>query len=150
MPYQLTGRTALTSERSTGRAVLFSVLGLSAALGIFAWRQLPHPATPPPAIAPQPEAPTPLAKPAPESVDLAPTEDQRLHLAHAEQALVDAAEQLTTARRLLAALSPDLGRSYLQYEKRRADSAWTACDAATRAIEQARDDIKVVAPSRKD
>ena len=158
MPYpQLSGSTGLTSEPSTGRAVLFSVLALAAIMGVAAWRFLPHPAppvpTPAPAqmVAPPLEATPPPAKPAPEPPpNPGPTEDQRLHLDHAEQALVAAAEQLIAARQVLAALSPNLSRSYLKYERRQADSAWTSCDAAARAIEQALDDIKVITSKGKD
>src|SRR5258708_2728518 len=148
---QLTGRRAPAADQSTGRAVLLSVLALAAIIGIVAWRFIPRAAPPAPAATPLVVAVTPPpVKPAPEPPNPAPTEDQQLHLEHAEQALVAAAEQLTAARRLLAALSPDLSRSYLQYEKRRADRAWTSCDAAARAIEQARDDIKLITSKGKD
>lgn len=146
MPYpQLTGRPALAHERPSGRPVLLAVVVLAAALGLLAWRLLPQ------RTSESAEAATALAVSRPTSPppEQGPTEDQRLYLEHAEQALVSAAEQLTAARRLLAGLSPALGRSYLQYEKRRADSAWTACDAAARAIEQARDDIKVVVATER-
>ena len=143
---QLTGRTAQPATHTTGRAVFMAVLALALILGGAAWRLIPHPAA-----APQPpEVATQPVKPAPEPPKPNLTEDQQLHLAHAEQQLVAAAEQLATARRLLAALSPALSRNYLQFEKRRADSAWTACDAAQRAIEQARDDIKLITTTGKD
>ena len=143
---QLTGRTAQPAEHTTGRAVFIAVLALAAILAAVGWRLIPHPAA-----APQPsEAVAQPVKLAPEPPKPSLTEDQQLHLAHAEQELVTAAEQLATARRLLAALSPALSRSYLQFEKRRAESAWTACDAAQRAIEQARDDIKLITTTGKD
>jgi hypothetical protein len=142
---QLTGRTGPPAEHTTGRAVFLSVLALTLILGVSAWRLIPHPAAPQPSeVAAQP------VKLAPEPPKPNPTEDQQLHLAHAEQQLVAAAEQLATARRLLASLSPALSRGYLQFEKRRADSAWTSCDAAQRAIEQALDDIKLISSTRKD
>lgn len=143
---QLAGRTAQAAEHTTGRAVFMAILALALILGVSAWRLIPHPAAAPqpPEVAAQP------VQPAPEPLKPNPTEGQQLHLAHAEQQLVAAAEQLATARRLLAALSPALSRSYLQFEKRRADSAWTSCDAAQRAIEQALDDIKVITTTRKD
>jgi hypothetical protein len=50
------------------------------------------------------------------------TQDRQLHLAHAEQELIRAAEQLAQARRILAALSPALSRNYLAAEKRRLDA----------------------------
>lgn len=143
---QLTGRTGQPAEHTTGRAVFMAVLALTFILGVSAWRLIPHPAA-----APQPsEVAAKPVKLAPEPPKPNPTEDQQLHLAHAEQQLVAAAEQLATARRLLASLSPALSRSYLQFEKRRADSAWTSCDAAQRAIEQALDDIKLISSTRKD
>ena len=73
----------------------------------------------------------------------------RIQLAHAEQRLVAAAEHLNKARRLLSALSPQLTRVYLQNEKRSADAAWTACDTAQRALEEALDDVRLTA-NRKE
>jgi hypothetical protein len=143
---QLTGRTAQAAEHTTGRAVFMAILALALILGMSAWRLIPHPAA-----APQPsEVTVQPVQPAPETLKPSPTEDQQLHMAHAEQQLVAAAEQLATARRLLAVLSPALSRNYLQFEKRRAESAWTACDSAQRAIEQARDDIKLITTTGKD
>ncbi|HLG56875.1 MAG TPA: hypothetical protein VI485_16170 [Vicinamibacterales bacterium] len=77
-------------------------------------------------------------------------ESQHLHLAHAEQELVAAAEQLATARRLLAALSPALNRNYLQSERRQAERAWTVTDGAQRAIEQALEDIRFTLSQGKE
>lgn len=144
----LTGRTAQPSESTAARAVFVAVLLLALVLGVSAWQLLPHPAT-------APQSPETVAQPLKPAAAEPPktnpaSEDHQLHLAHAEQQLVAAAEQLTTARRLLASLSPALSRSYLQFEKRRADSAWTACNAAQRAIEEALDDIKLISIKGKD
>lgn len=145
---QLAGRVGASDRSPATRPVLAAVVILAALLGLVAWRWLPHVADVPRA-APQ-QAPAVITPPARADLD-GPTEDQRLHLEHAEQALVMAAEQLTAARRLLSALGPELSRNYLTYEKRRADSAWTSCDTAAQAVEQARDDIKVVTVTpRKD
>jgi len=142
---QLIGHTASNPSQSSTRAVLVAVLTLAGILAVIAWRALSHDT---PAIPSQPPVVATVATPAPKFI--APEDMQTLRLAHAEQSLVAAAEQLNAARRLLANLSPELSRSYLQFEKRRADSAWTACEAAQRAIEQARDDIKTVSSTRKD
>jgi hypothetical protein len=148
---QLTGRASPASQVSIGRPVLLAVLVLAAVLAGLAWRWLPRQAPQATAVAATPAtSSTTTMTPAPTLVEHLSSEDQRLHLEHAHQTLVTAAEQLATARRLLAALSPELSRSYLQYEKRRADSAWTSCDVAARAIEEALDDIKVVATKGKD
>lgn len=148
MPFpQLIGQTTHGAARTSGRAVFTTVLVLAAILAVVAWRLLPRETTAAPQRAVVAAQPT---QPRPEPPTPPPTEHQQLHLAHAEQELVAAAEQLNTARRLLAALSPELSRSYLQLEKRRADSAWTACDTAQRAIEHAREDIKAVSFTRKD
>jgi hypothetical protein len=145
---QLTGQTAHTAPSNTGPAVLVAVLALAAVLAVAAWRLVPHNTS---AIDSPPAAPvTPHAPSAALSANAAKTSDLRLYLTHAEQELVAAAEQLNTARRLLAALSPDLSRSYLQFEKRRADNAWRACDNAQRAVEQAREHIKVIVSTGKD
>lgn len=138
---QLTGRSAEPTARTSTRAVLVSILALAALLVLAAFRILPD--------SPSREGPQPIL-PAAESPPPTPTDNGRLHLAHAEQQLVTAQEQLAAARRLLAALSPQLSRSYLQFEKRRADHAWTACDAAQRSIEQALDDIKLVTATGKE
>ena len=146
MPYpQLTGGVGAPDRSSATRSVLLAVLVLAVGIGAVAWHLLPGAARPSPA-----PPTTAVAFAAPAAVPDGPTEDQRLHLEHAEQALLTAAEQLTTARRLLAALSPELSRNYLEYEKGRADRAWTSCDAAARAVEQARADIKIITTTRKD
>lgn len=151
MPHpQLTGRAGPDSQQSVGRPVLLAVLLFAAVLAGLAWRWLPRSAAQTPAVVATPAAPSTPVAPVPTRVERASTEDQRLHLEHAQQTLVTAAEQLATARRLLAALSPALGRSYLQGEKRRADAAWGSCDVAARAIEEALDDIKVVTTTGKD
>jgi hypothetical protein len=142
---QLTGQTIHTAPSNAGPAVFVSVLALAAVMGLVAWRFIPH--TTVASRAPAVTAAVPSVRQFPNVMD---TMDQQLHLTHAEQELVTAAEQLNTARRLLAGLSPDLNRSYLQYEKRQADRAWTACDHAQRAIEEAREHIKVITSTGKD
>ena len=145
---QLTGQTTHTAPSGSGPAVFVTVLALAGVLAVAAWRFVPHTTSviqSPPVATVVPPSPA-----APSSPNVTQTVDEQLHLAHAEQELVAAAEQLNTARRLLAALSPDLNRSYLQFEKRRTDNAWTACDNAQRAIEQAREHIKVIASTGKD
>jgi hypothetical protein len=145
---QLTGHTPHTSAPNSGSVVGLSVLALAAVFAVGAWRFVPLQSS----AAPSPPAVVATAGPTtpPPGPRLGPSDDQQLHLAHAEQELVAAAEQLHTARRLLAALSLDLNRSYLQYEKRRTDTAWTACDGAQRAIEAAREHLKVIASIEKD
>jgi hypothetical protein len=148
---QLTGRAGPAGQPSIGRPVLFAVLVLAAVLAGLAWRWPPRSAPPAPAVAARlATSSTTSVMPTPPLVERLPNEDQRLHLEHAQQTLVTAAEQLATARRLLAALSPELSRSYMQYEKRRADAAWSSCDVAASAIEEALDDIKVVTTKGKD
>lgn len=132
MPYpQLSGRTSIERPRSGPTAVWLAV-GVLAVVFI-GWQYWPRPTPTPPATPSTVTSTTPVV--------LAPN-DTELRLAHAGAELAQAAEQLNTARRALAALSPDLARSYLSFEERRAESAWNACEAAARAIEQARSDIQ--------
>jgi CRP-like cAMP-binding protein len=147
MPYpQLPGRSATNVPNSPRKSILWFVLALATGLAVLGWRLILN-STPRPAIAV-------VASPVPAAEITRPefsaSEDDRLRLEHAEQLLLTAAEHLSAARRGLAALSPELYRHYLQHEKRRADNAWTACNAAARLIEQARDDIKTIADKRKD
>ena|ERR1700683_4574345 len=144
---QLSGRSSSpSSERSLFGPIAVCVVVLAAALAYLTWTFMPR-ATPVAVVSPS--VPVPLKAPA-EPVIVGPTEDQQLRLAHADEELVRAAEQVTAARRLLAALGPDLSRSYLTFERRRSDAAWSACDVAAQALEQARDDLKVVASTGKD
>jgi hypothetical protein len=141
---QLAGRGGASTAPTGTSTVWLAVIVLAIIVGTLAWRFMPHsvPVTSPtePAAAAIKQAPAP-------KLDL--SEDQQLHLAHAEQQLITAATQLTTARRLLASLGPALTRNYLVLEQRQADAAWTACDTAQRAIEDARTHVTFVT-ARKD
>jgi hypothetical protein len=141
---QLTGSVSSTADRAGSTAIWFAVLMLAAVLAVAGWQYWPRPAPPPP-VATAPVAPSVPTQPA-----IVLPDDTQLRLAHADAELVQAAEQLSTARRQLAALGPDLGRSYLSFEQRRAETAWTACEAAARAIEQARADVKLVKSTDKE
>ena len=123
----------VSQNRETGPAVVWALVGLALVLAVGAWRFRPQPRlgaeTLPASAAPavvNPPAPTASPTPAPNNRDA--TADLRLHVGHSQQQLIVAAEQLAAARRMLAALSPELDRNYLQFQKRRADSAWIACD----------------------
>jgi len=131
---QLTGGAVPPSTTSDGRFIIGAIVVLATIIGSLAWGYSAEPSQ----AAKPPVAPA-AAVPAVRVAD--DTQDRQLHLAHAEQELVRAAEQLAQARRLLAALSPALNRNYLGAEKRRLDNAWAACDIAQRSVEQARGDI---------
>lgn len=148
MPYpQLTGRIGQSTAQAGGRAVFLAVVALAAILGLIAWRLAPRPVSTQPLPAVVVAEPV---KPAPDPTKSDLSDDQQLHLAHAEQQLVTAAEQLVAARRLLASLSPALSRNYLAIERRRAANVDAACDAAQRAIEEARNNLNAVSSSGKD
>ena len=134
---QLTGRSGQATLATSANVMLMSVLALGALVAGLAWLVWIRPVVDPPQSAPVSVAAVSPPAPARDRPD-------ELRLAHAEQQLVSAQEQLTSARRQLAALSPLLTRSYLQLEKRRVDAAWTTCDAAQRAVEQAIDDIRSI------
>ena len=145
----------VSQNRGTGPAIVGAIVGLALVLAVGAWRFRPQP-RPDPVTPPAPAAqvvvnpPAPAASPAPEPNTRDATADLWLHVGHAQQQLIAAAEQLAAARRVLAALSPELNRNYLQFQKRRADSAGTACDAAQRAVEHALDELHVITPSEKE
>ena len=143
---QLTGGAAAPPTTNDGRIVFWAIVVLAVIIGGLAWG---YSATP---SAPAAPLPTPAVATAGQATRIADegTQDRHLHLAHAEQELVRAAEQLAQARRLLAALSPALSRNYLDTEKRRLDSAWSACDLAHRSVEQARGDIAMFNASGKE
>lgn len=137
---QLSGRMAGgAGGRSSTNGVVMSVLGLALLLALVAWRFLPEGA----AVHQETSGAVQLAMPESRTIDT--VVNRQLRLAHTEQQLVAAQEQLMMARRLLSTLSQELRRNYLQSEKRRADGAWTACDQAQRFIEQSLDDIKSIA-----
>jgi hypothetical protein len=138
---QLTGGAPAPPTSNDGRLILGVVVALATIIGGLVWGYSAESASPgTPAVArTQSPPPPPTAAPAVQVANEA--QDRQLHLAHAEQELIRAAEQLALARRTLAALSPALSRNYLANEKRRLDSAWGACDLAQRSVEQARGDI---------
>jgi len=145
----------LSQPRGTGPAMVWAIIGLAVILLVGAWRFRPQPTPEPvtPSAAPATvvvNPPAPVANPTRALNTGDATADLRLHVGHAHQQLLAAAEQLDAARRLLAALSPELNRNYLQFQKRRADSAGTACDAAQRAVEHALDELSVITPSDKE
>ena len=144
----LSGRSnpASSGPLRIGPGALVAILVLVLSLGALAWILRSSSAQPLASVAPLPAT---LRAEAPVLQQRPDDDSNRLRLAHAEQKLVRAAEELTTARRLLAALSPQLTRAYLQNEKRRADSAWTACENAQRALEEAVDDLRLVATTRE-
>lgn len=140
----LTGRTQPSSPFRVGPPLMVAVVLIALLVAGLAWSAISTtghvnaPATA--AVETTPRASDPVAG--------VQSDARTLQLAHAEQRLVTAAEQVTLSRKLLASLSPQLTRSYLQNEKRRADAAWTACEAAQRAIEEALDDIRLA--NKKD
>lgn len=139
MPYaQLPGSIGPLGGRSATRTMIVAVLAAAAIVGLFGLRVLPRQTN---AAASHPLETTVVQQPTRKQDPPELSEDQKLHLSHADQQLVVAAEQLATARRVLATLVPALSRHYLELEKRRADIAWTACDGAQRAIEAARANI---------
>ena len=142
---QLTGRTGPGATATGQASILVAVVGLAAILAVAAWRLFPSEPASAAQVAALPAVPPALA----EREKPILTDDHFHHLSRAEQQLETAAEQLVTAQRLLIALAPELNRNYLQLEKRRAENAWAACDAAHRAIEQARGDIKLVSNSKE-
>ena len=143
---QLTGAIGAPPTSNDGRLILGVIVALATIIGGLAWA---YSAEPPGPVAPaQSDQPTPQPVPALRVSNEA--QDRQLHLAHAEQELIRAAEQLAQARRTLAALSPSLNRNYLANEKRRLDSAWSACDLAQRSIEQARGDIAMFNSAGKE
>ena len=133
---QLTGGASAPRTTNDGRLIIGVIVALATIIGGLAWGYSAEPAATatPPAVT-EPTAAVPVVRVAEDA------QDRQLHLAHAEQELVRAAEQLAQARRLLAALSPALNRNYLATEKRRLDTAWSACDLAQKSVEQARGDI---------
>jgi hypothetical protein len=131
---QLTGRSSPVLSASSGRPVIVAIALLAVVIAAATWRSMSK------AGSGSPGEPTAFSGRA--ANPAAVVVDRALVAEHAEQQLVNAQEQLTQARRLLSALSPQLTRTYLQFEKRRADAAWSACDAAQRAIEQAIGDIR--------
>jgi len=145
---QLTGGIGRALAPSTGRSVLIAIGGLASVLAVSVWRFLP---AAPPAdgvalVAPAAAASPPLPSAGPSDR----TDDRQLHLERAEESLLAAGEQLSVARRTLTTLISDLNRNYLQSERRESVNAWTSCEAATRALERARDDIKAAQSTRKD
>ena len=146
---QLTGGASAPSTSNDGRLILGLIVALATIIGGLAWGYSAESASPnSPAVTPSPSTEPPAAVPATRVANEA--QDRQLHLAHAEQELIRAAEQLAQARRTLAALSPALSRNYLATEKRRLDSAWAACDLAQRSIEQARGDIAMFNTTGKE
>ena len=142
-------------NRGAGSEIVWVVVGLALVLAVGAWRFRPRPAVPAPppmpAVAFTPAPATALAAPLPpQALARNASEDLRLHMGHAQQQLVVAAEQLAAARRVLAALSPDLNRNYLQLQKRRAEAAGAACEAAQQAVEHALDELTVITPKDKE
>lgn len=134
---QLTGGASAPPTTKDGRLIIGVIVALATIIGGLAWGYSVEPA----ATARTAAATAELATVVPAVRVVGDAQDRQLHLAHAEQELVRAAEQLAQARRLLAALSPALNRNYLAAEKRRLDTAWSACDLAQRSVEQARSDI---------
>lgn len=147
---QLTGGAPASPTSKDGRLILGVIVALATIIGSLAWgysAESASPRTPAVAPTPSPQAPPTVAQ----AVQVAnQVQDQQLHLAHAEQELIRAAEQLAQARRTLAALSPALSRNYLTTEKRSLDSAWSACDWALRSVEQARGDIAMFKAAEKE
>ena len=147
---QLTGGAPAPSTSNDGRLILGIVVALATIIGGLAWAYSTDSTGPgTPAAAPL-ESPLPPPTAAPALRVANEAQDRQLHLAHAEQELIRAAEQLAQARRILAALSPALSRNYLAAEKRRLDSAWAACDLAQRSVEQARGDIAMFNTTGKE
>ena len=147
---QLTGGAPAPSTSNDGRLVLGVIVALATIIGGLAWGYSAEPANPSsPAVTPSASTEPPAAA-VPATRVANEAQDRQLHLAHAEQELIRAAEQLAQARRTLAALSPALSRNYLATEKRRLDSAWAACDLAQRSIEQARGDIAMFNTTGKE
>jgi hypothetical protein len=147
---QLTGGAPTPPTSHDGRLIIGIVVALATIIGGLAWAnstESEDPGTPAVAPSPSPQQP-PTAVPAVRPAHDA--QERQLHLAHAEQELIRAAEQLAQARRTLAALSPALSRNYLTTEKRRLDSAWSACDWALRSVEQARGDIAMFKAAEKE
>jgi hypothetical protein len=145
----LPGRTGSTSTRRVGPMVAAGVLLLALLMAGTTWSLV---SSREPAILTTTMTTTPATAPVQlqATAQRTPADDAiRLRLAHAEQRLITAAEQLHSARRLLATLSPQLARVYLQGEKRRADAAWSACDAAVRALEQALDDVRLASATKE-
>ena len=140
---QLTGGAPTTPPSNDGRLIIGIIVALATIIGGLAWAYSVEPTGPP---APVQSAPPPV----PALRVASEAQDRQLHLAHAEQELIRAAEQLAQARRTLAALSPSLNRNYLANEKRRLDSAWSACDLAQRSVEQARGDIAMFNAAGKE
>ena len=140
---QLTGGSPSPSTSNDGRLIVGVIVALATIIGGLAWAYSAEPVAPA-----QSAQPTPLPVAALRVANEA--QDRQLHLAHAEQELIRAAEQLAQARRTLAALSPSLNRNYLANEKRRLDSAWSACDLAQRSVEQARGDIAMFNAAGKE
>jgi hypothetical protein len=145
---QLMGGAGTPPTSNDGRIVLSILVALATIIGGLAWAYSADSTTP---------SARPVAPAQPQQLPPAPAlrvtndaEDGQLHLAHAEQELIRAAEQLAQARRTLAALSPALSRNYLANEKRRLDGAWSACDLAQRSVEQARSDIAMFNTTRKE
>ncbi len=148
MSYSQLGGGIGGPEGTTGRTITFALAGLVMVLGFLAWNVAPRSAVAP-AIQPVVPPTIPSTEPVTGRTDTKDragqlSNDQRLHLAHADQQLVTAAEQLNGARLVLASLTQVLNRNYLQHEKRRAESAWAACDAAQRALEDAREHLGII------
>ena len=95
---QLTGGAAAPPTTKDGRLIIGVIVALATIIGGLAWGYSAEPATATPPAAPAgPTATVPAVRVADDA------QDRQLHLAHAEQELVRAAEQLAQARRLLAA-----------------------------------------------
>ena len=143
----LTGQ--VSQNRGTGSEIVWAIVGLALVLAVGAWRLWPQPPAPPPPSTPAVTL-TAAPTPAPQAPTRDASEDLRLLMGHAQQQLIVAAEQLDAARRVLAALSPELNRNYLQSQKRRAETAGLACEAAQQAVERALDEIRVITPEDKE
>jgi hypothetical protein len=140
----LSGRAGDRKSTAVGFPLLAAGVVLATLFAILIWRGTSARLIPT-EVSTHAVVPTLITSP----VAAAPAEDIAFHVAGAKRQLLTAHEQLVRMQRLVGALIPELTRSELPVERRKAESAVSTCETAKQAIEQALEELQAAMISKE-